>query len=84
MLTFPIMCSFIEKQVFTISDKVLIDTSRFAFEHLKLVIELASALSLGAIIYQFHKIDSDVRNIAIILSGGNIDLNEPLPWQEEK
>lgn len=84
MLTFPIMCSFIEKQVFTISDKVLIDTTRFAFEHLKLVIELASGLSLGAILFQYHKIDPNIRNIAIILSGGNIDLNEPLPWHEEK
>jgi threonine dehydratase len=77
------MCSFIEKQVFTISDEVLIDATRFAFEHLKLVIELASGLSLAAILSQCDKLDSNIRNIAIVLSGGNIDLNEPLPWQEE-
>ncbi|CAF5196423.1 unnamed protein product, partial [Rotaria sp. Silwood1] len=36
------MCSLIEKQVFTISDKLMIDATRFAFERLKLVIELAA------------------------------------------
>jgi len=84
MLTFPIMCSFIEKQVFTVSDKIMIDATRFAFEHLKLVIELASGLPLGAILSQYNKLDSTIRNIAIVLTGGNIDLNEPLPWQQAK
>jgi threonine dehydratase len=77
------MCSFIEKQVFTIPDKVMIDATRFAFEHLKLVTELASGLSLGAILSQYDKLDLNIRNIAIIVTGGNIDLNGPLPWQEE-
>ncbi len=84
MLTFPIMCSFIEKQVFTVSDKILINATRFAFERLKLVIELASGLPLGAVLYQNDQLDSNIHNIAIILTGGNIDLNEPLPWQHEK
>jgi len=84
MLTFPIMCSFIEKQVFVVSDKMIINSTRFAFEHLKLVIELASGLPLGAILSQFHKLDSNIHNIAIVLTGGNIDLNEPLPWQQNK
>ncbi len=84
MLTFPIMCSFIEKQVFTVSDKIMINATKFAFEHLKLVIELASGLSLGAILSQYNTFDSNIRNIAIILTGGNIDLNEPLPWQQDK
>ncbi|CAF1410484.1 unnamed protein product [Adineta steineri] len=84
MITFPIMCSFIEKQVFTIPDKVMIDATRFAFEHLKLVIELASGLSLGAILSQHNKLDTNIHNIAVIITGGNIDLNDRLPWQQEK
>lgn len=84
MLTFPIMCSFIEKQVFTVSDKIITDATQFAFEHLKLVIELASGLPLGAILSQFNKLDPTIRNIAVILTGGNIDLNGRLPWQQEK
>jgi threonine dehydratase len=77
------MCSLIEKQVFTISDKTMIEATRFAFERLKLVVELAAGLSLGAILSQSDQLDSNIRNIAVILCGGNIDLNVPLPWQED-
>jgi threonine dehydratase len=77
------MCSLIEKQVFTISDKTMIDATRFAFERLKLVVELAAGLSLGALISQFDRLDPTIRNIAVILCGGNIDLSVRLPWQEE-
>jgi len=78
------MCSLIEKQVFTISDKIMIDATRFAFERLKLVVELAAGLSLGALISQFDQLDPTIRNIAVILCGGNIDLTVRLPWQEEE
>jgi threonine dehydratase len=78
------MCSLIEKQVFTISDKTMIDATRFAFERLKLVVELAAGLSLGALISQFDRLDPTIRNIAVILCGGNIDLTVRLPWQEEE
>ncbi|CAF4360927.1 unnamed protein product [Rotaria socialis] len=81
-LTFPIMCSLIEKKVFTISDKTMVDATKFAFERLKLVVELAAGLSLGAIISHCDQLDSNIRNVAIILCGGNIDLNVPLPWQQ--
>lgn len=75
------MCSLVEKQVFSISDKTMIEATRFAFEQLKLVVELAAGLSLGAILSQSDQLDADVRNVALILCGGNIDLNEKLPWQ---
>ena len=77
------MCSLVEKQVFTVSDKAMIDATRFAFERLKLVVELAAGLSLGALLTQFDRLDANIRNIGIILCGGNIDLSVPLPWQEE-
>ena len=82
-LTFPIMCSLVEKQVFTISDKTMIDATQFAFERLKLVVELAAGLSLGALLSQCDRLDSNIRNIGIILCGGNIDLSVPLPWQQQ-
>ncbi len=75
------MCSLIEKQVLTVSDEVIIDATRFAFEQLKLVVELAAGLSLGALLSQYHTLDANIRHVAIILTGGNIDLNETLPWQ---
>ncbi|CAF0969018.1 unnamed protein product [Rotaria sordida] len=83
ILTFPIMCSLVEKQVFVISDKIMINATRFAFERLKLVIELAAGLSLGALLTYFDQLDPNIRNVGIILCGGNIDLSVPLPWLQE-
>lgn len=81
-ITFPIMCSLIEKQVFNISEETMIKATRFAFERLKLVVELAAGLSLGALLYHCDQLDSSIRNVGVILCGGNIDLSVPLPWQE--
>jgi threonine dehydratase len=75
------MCSLVEKQVFTLSDRAMIDATRFAFERLKLVVELAAGLSLGAILSHSDQLDASIRHVAVVLCGGNIDLNVPLPWQ---
>jgi threonine dehydratase len=77
------MCSLIDKQVLTVSDQDMINATRFAFERLKLVVELAAGLSLGAILSQCEQLDDNLRHIAVILCGGNIDLSIPLPWQNE-
>lgn len=76
------MCSLVDKQVFTISEDTMIKATRFAFERLKLVIELAAGLSLGAILYHSNELDSSIRNVGIVLCGGNIDLSVSLPWHE--
>ncbi|XP_037045209.1 serine racemase-like [Bradysia coprophila] len=81
-ITFPIMCSLVEKQVFTISEETMIKATRFAFERLKLVIELAAGLSLGAILYHSDQLDSSIRNVGVVLCGGNIDLSVSLPWHD--
>ena len=44
---------------------------RFAFETLKLVVEPGGAVGLAAVLS--GKIDEKNKNIAIILSGGNVD-----------
>jgi len=82
-LTFPIMCSLIEKEVFVIPESMMINATRFAFERLKLVVELAAGLSLGAILSQSERLDKNIRNVGVILCGGNIDLSLPLPWLED-
>lgn len=74
------MCALVEKQVFNISEQTMIDATRFAFERLKLVIELAAGLSLGAILYHSDQLDASIRNVGVVLCGGNIDLSESLPW----
>ncbi|CAF1045636.1 unnamed protein product [Adineta ricciae] len=84
MLTFPIMCSLIEKHVFTVSDQIMIDAARFAFEHLKLVTEMSAGLSLGALLSQYQQLDANIRNIAIIISGGNVDPDDLLLWHQKQ
>lgn len=76
------MCSLVEKQVFTISEETMVKATRFAFERLKLVIELAAGLSLGAILYHSDQLDPSIRNVGVVLCGGNIDLSISLPWHE--
>jgi len=44
---------------------------RFAFRHLKLVIEPGGAVSLAALLT--GKVEAQGRTTAIILSGGNVD-----------
>ena len=61
----------------------MVDATQFAFERLKLVVELAAGLSLGAMLFHFDRLDSSIRNVGIILCGGNIDLTELLPWQQD-
>lgn len=62
----------------------MIEATRFAFERLKLVVELAAGLSLGALLSKFDQLDPNIRNIGIILCGGNIDLTVPLPWHQNE
>ena len=83
-LTFPIMCSLIEKEVFVLPDAMMINATRFAFERLKLVVELAAGLALGAILSQSDRLEKKLQHIAVILCGGNIDLTVPLPWLDEE
>lgn len=78
------MCSLIEKEVFVIPDALMINATRFAFERLKLVVELAAGLALGAILSQSERLDSNLRRIGVILCGGNIDLSVPLPWFDDE
>lgn len=64
----------------TISKENLRYAMKFAFEHLKLVVELTSGLSLAAILSQYERFDANLRNIAVIITGGNLDFNQRLPW----
>ena len=55
----------------TVSDAEVCDAMRFAFRHLKLVIEPGGAVSLAALLS--GKIDAKNKTTAIIISGGNVD-----------
>jgi threonine dehydratase len=55
----------------TVSDAEVRAAMRFAFEHLKLVVEPGGAAALAALLHS--KIDVKGQTAALILSGGNVD-----------
>jgi threonine dehydratase len=75
-LTFPILQQCVE-QIVTVSEQGIIDSMRFIWERVKLVIEPSSAVPVGVLWEK--KIDLRSLKVGVILSGGNVDL-EKLPW----
>ena len=55
----------------TVSDAEVAEAMRFAFRHLKLVIEPGGAVSLAALLT--GKVEAQGMTTAIVLSGGNVD-----------
>ncbi|MBV9049784.1 MAG: pyridoxal-phosphate dependent enzyme [Solirubrobacterales bacterium] len=70
-LTFAINRSLLDAIV-TVSDAELIAAMRFAFEHLKLVLEPGGAAGLAALLAHKVALDSGAR-VGVVLSGGNVD-----------
>ncbi len=54
-----------------VSEAEVKDAMRFAFRHLKLVVEPGGAVALAAVLAQ--KIETVNRITAVVLSGGNVD-----------
>ena len=69
-ITFPINQAHL-KGGLTVSDDEVRAAMRFAFTHLKLVIEPGGAVALAALLAQ--KLPTRSRTIAAVLSGGNVD-----------
>src|SRR5512141_1775409 len=76
-LTFPIVRQNVE-QIVTVSEQGIIDSMKFIWERAKIVIEPSSAVAIGVLWEK--KIDLTGLKVGVILSGGNVDL-EQLPWQ---
>ena len=55
----------------TVSDAEVRAAMRFAFRHLKLVVEPGGAVALAAVLSR--KIDTAGKTTAVVLSGGNVD-----------
>ena len=74
--TFPIIQKYVE-QIVTVSDEATIKSMRYIWERMKIIVEPSAAVPFGALLEK--KIDLSGKRIGIILSGGNVDLNN-LPW----
>jgi threonine dehydratase len=75
-LTFPIVQQCVE-QIVTVSEQGIIDSMKFVWERVKIVIEPSAAVAVGVLWEK--KIDLSGLKVGVILSGGNVDLDR-LPW----
>ena len=76
-LTFPIIQQRVE-QIVTVSETGIIESMKYVWERVKIIIEPSSAVAIGVLWEK--KIDLSRLKVGVILSGGNVDL-EKLPWQ---
>lgn len=74
--TFPLVRGLVA-DIVTTSEEAIVRAMRLVWERMKLVIEPSAAVPLAAIME--GKLDIKGQRVAIILSGGNVDL-DALPW----
>lgn len=65
--------------IVTVSEEQIIEAMRFIWERMNIVIEASSAVPAAALFND--KIDARGRQIGIIITGGNVDLDH-LPWYD--
>lgn len=75
-LTFPIILKYVDN-IFTVSEKSIVDAMKLVWERMKIIIEPSSAVPIAVILNNpqlFYR-----KKTGIIISGGNVDLMN-LPW----
>ncbi len=75
-LTFPVIRRLV-RQIVTVSENVIVTAMRMVWERMKIIIEPSAAVGLAVLIER--EIDLSGRRVGVILSGGNVDLDN-LPW----
>ncbi|MHA1474226.1 MAG: pyridoxal-phosphate dependent enzyme, partial [Promethearchaeota archaeon] len=61
-------------EIFLVSEEEILESMRFAWERMKIVIEPSSAVPIAAILS--GKVPIENKKVGIIISGGNFDLSE--------
>ncbi|KAI0941225.1 hypothetical protein AcV7_002852 [Taiwanofungus camphoratus] len=79
LINFPIIQEKVEK-VIVVSDEEIIEAMRLMWERLKLVVEPSGAVAFAAARSPAFQALGIKGPVGIIISGGNIDLSQPLPW----
>lgn len=75
-LTFPIIKKYVA-DIVTVGEEAIASAMRTIWERMKIVVEPSAAVTLGALLEE--RIELAGKRVGIILSGGNVDL-ENLPW----
>jgi threonine dehydratase len=76
-LNFGIIMKHVD-DIVTVSEEGIVRAMRTIWERMKLIVEPSAAVPLGALLE--GKLDVKGKKVGIILSGGNVDLDE-LPWR---
>jgi len=72
-LTFPIIQKNVEKIVLVSEDEIR-ETMKFLLTRMKILVEPSGAVSAAAVL--FGKLPAGLRRVGIVLSGGNVDLDQ--------
>jgi threonine dehydratase len=64
-------------QIVTVSETAIVRAMRTLWQHLRIVVEASSAVPYAAVLE--HLVDLRDQRVAIVLTGGNVDL-DTLPW----
>ncbi|MEX0845805.1 MAG: pyridoxal-phosphate dependent enzyme [Balneolaceae bacterium] len=75
-LSFSIIMDKVD-DIVLVSERSIVEAMRYVWERMNLIIEASAAVPLAAVFD--GKIDVQGKNVGIILSGGNVDLDN-LPW----
>ena len=75
-ITFPIIKELVDG-IFVVSENEIIKSLKLILDRLKIIVEPSCSIALAAVIR--NKLNFKNQNIGIVLTGGNIDLNQ-LPW----
>ncbi len=70
--TFPVIQKYVKK-IIRVEENEIIEAMRLIWERLKIIVEPSSAVAFAAIIKEKNEIKN--KKVGIILSGGNVDLN---------
>jgi threonine dehydratase len=73
--TFPLIKELV-KEIITVDDPAIINALRLVWERLKVIVEPSGAVPLAAILKEKQKFKN--KNVGIIFSGGNVDLEKIL------
>ncbi|MBI3203295.1 MAG: pyridoxal-phosphate dependent enzyme [Myxococcales bacterium] len=76
--TWPVVRDHVDR-IITVSDDEIVAAMRLVFERMKLVIEPSGAVSVAAVLSDAFRSMPGLGRVAVVLSGGNVDLSE-LPF----
>jgi len=79
-ITFPIILEHVH-EIVTVSEESIVAAMRFIWERMKMIIEPSSAVPFAAVME--GKVPVAGKRVGIIISGGNVDLDN-LPWKSHE